>query len=402
MNPKDINELTIYKQGKVAGSIIRTDKGCDFIYDDAYLASGNNRDLAFNIPKTQKRHSVSGINLHTYFAGLLPEGLRLKAIIEHLKTSPDDLFSILAASGSDCIGDVSACPPGDSKYEPEKYRLKDIDFYVLFNKSITDKYNVFHSEGIPGIQSKISGSMISFPLSMRGEEKGYILKLNPADKPSLVENEYWTLMLAEKCGIKTNRTKIIHDKNKNKGLLVERFDRVFDRKSNCVIKVHQEDACQFLDKYPSEKYRLSVNLICDGIKELASAPVIDILTLLKVYVFSYITGNGDMHAKNISLVALKDGKQVTLSPAYDLVTTLIYGDRTMALKIDGKDDGITKKMIVEFAMRYGINELPVLKMIDNLVMMTDKNYAVLFNVPMEEKKRADLERTIKSRLKQFG
>jgi serine/threonine-protein kinase HipA len=86
--------------------------------------------------------------------------------------------------------------------------------------------------------------------------------------------------------------------------------------------LHQEDACQFLNRYPADKYRLSLREVADGLMELTTAPQIEILNLLRQYVFSYLIGNGDMHAKNISLQTLEDGT-ITLTPLYDLICTAI-------------------------------------------------------------------------------
>ena len=45
--------------------------------------------------------------IHPFFAGLLPEGVRLRALVRRVKTSEDDLLSLLVAAGADCIGDVA-------------------------------------------------------------------------------------------------------------------------------------------------------------------------------------------------------------------------------------------------------------------------------------------------------
>jgi serine/threonine-protein kinase HipA len=54
-----------------------------------------------------------------FFAGLLPEGARLVALITRLKTSAADEFSLLVAVGGDTIGDVRVLPEGAAPEEPE-------------------------------------------------------------------------------------------------------------------------------------------------------------------------------------------------------------------------------------------------------------------------------------------
>ena len=114
---------------------------------------------------------------------------------------------------------------------------------------------------------------------------------------------------------------------------------------------HQEDGCQILDKYPSEKYRISLNQIADKIMVLSTVAPITILELLKQYYFSYLLGNGDLHAKNVSLLQKNGSSFIELSPAYDIITTSIYKDYKMAIKINGRDDNIKLKTILDYANR---------------------------------------------------
>lgn len=51
--------------------------------------------------------------------------------------------------------------------------------------------------------------------------------------------------------------------------------------------------------------------------------------------FDYLSGNGDLHAKNLAI--MKDARgEWRVTTAYDLPSSAICGDRTMALAIDGK------------------------------------------------------------------
>jgi HipA-like protein len=94
-------EADVYRGEQLAGRIARTRHGSVFEYDHAY--SG---DVAFGLPRSRERFETHGVNLHTFFAGLLPEGLRLTALVRRVKSSADDLLSLLIAAGTDCVGDV--------------------------------------------------------------------------------------------------------------------------------------------------------------------------------------------------------------------------------------------------------------------------------------------------------
>jgi len=67
--------------------------------------------FSYCIPKNSSNIIITGDNLPPFFAGLLPEGRRLNALISKIKTSKDDLFSLFAAVGIDCIGDIYVKDP---------------------------------------------------------------------------------------------------------------------------------------------------------------------------------------------------------------------------------------------------------------------------------------------------
>lgn len=387
---KDISELKIYKNSEIVGVLRRTPRGCEFQLTSEFNAKTTEHYFSYCIKNNADPLVTNGDNLPPFFAGLLPEGRRLNALMKKLKTSEDDLFSLFAIVGSDCIGDIDT---GHSSpvLKQEMPKFNEVNFYNFFNETIDPECSIIDTKGLAGVQEKISASMISFPLNIAKKGKAYILKLNPPDKPNLIQNEFYCLELAKKCGFKIGKAKIVKDRDQNPGLLVERFDRTATQ------KLHQEDACQFLNRYPADKYRLSLKDIADRLMELTTAPQIEILNLLRQYVFSYLICNGDMHAKNISLQTLEDGT-ITLTPSYDLICTAIYGDYHMALKIDGRDANIRRKVIVAFAERYKISPKAIHSALDKLLEKFSKNYLSLFLIDIDEKKKTFLNEMILKRL----
>jgi serine/threonine-protein kinase HipA len=88
---------------------------------------------------------------------------------------------------------------------------------------------------------------------------------------------------------------------------------------------------------------------------------------------------------------------VQLTPAYDLISTTLYGDHKMALKLDGRDDRITRKSILTFGSRYGLTEKAIEHMLNKLFKAVQKNYPSLRNIPLPEKKQTHLERVLAKR-----
>lgn len=365
----------VYRGNVLAGKITRTVKGSVFEYDELYLEAADPRGgIAYNLSHSQRRHETFGVNLHTFFAGLLPEGLRLEALTRGIKTSRDDLLSILIACGTDCIGDVSVVPEGEALKElAPDIDVRNLDkssFAELFRKSISYENaneKSFDEITLPGIQDKISANLISFPVKAKRKNRAYILKLNPPDKPRLVENENFFLTMAGGCGIDTAGAKIVTDRDGRSGLLVERFDRNFISPVAPPEKAHQEDACQFLDRYPADKYtQVSCRMIAEGIERFCTAPVIEIAKFIKLVAFSYLIANGDLHAKNVSICTSRATGRTALTPAYDLLSTLPYGDNRMAIKFEGRDDNLRRSDFVGFGGRHGIRKHAIESILDQL------------------------------------
>ncbi|MCB0384894.1 MAG: HipA domain-containing protein [Bdellovibrionales bacterium] len=396
-SPKDIETLQVYKGKDLAGELRRTKKGCEFIYDKIFLSNPSDMGICFAMPKSQSSYRHDGVNLPPFFAGLLPEGLRLKALIKGLKTSEDDLFTLLAAIGDRCVGDVYVQRSGEIIPRPTPLKLSEVDFYQLFKDSLGVDVVQSTSEGLAGVQDKISAAMISFPLNIAKKDKAYILKLNPKGKNNLLQNELACLQLAKKCGLQVNKAKLVKDKNKNLGLLIERFDRRPSDQGGMEM-LHQEDACQLLDLYPADKYRISYRQIAEALEKYSTAPLLDLLALIQVYAFSYLIGNGDLHGKNVSLQRDHSNGRAQLTPFYDLICTYIYKDRKMALKLDGKDDNIKRKSLIQFGARHGLAQRAIEGMLDSMLEKFEKHHHLILE--FEGLMKADqslLKKMIKSR-----
>lgn len=355
--------LDVYRGNERAGSIERTKHGSVFTYDAAWVAAHPGQSIAFNLPATTARHETIGVNLHTFFAGLLPEGARLKAMVRRLKTSEDDLLTLLSASGADCIGDVSAVPSGDSPEGSSSPTvavdsLAEVEFAKLFAKSLTSRRS---EPTIPGVQEKISAAMISFPVV--GSAAAWILKLEPPAVPHLIANEAHFMGMARVAGIDVPDFRVVRDRVGAPGLLVERFDRVATEAG--IARLHQEDACQILDRYPADKYLLATSEVMNAL-EVCEAPLVAKTNLLRVIAFSYLIGNGDLHGKNVSVRTRPEGL-IELSPAYDLLSTFPYGDKRMALRLDARDDNLRRSHFVTFGARHGLRERAVSSMLDHLL-----------------------------------
>ncbi|MCB0360211.1 MAG: HipA domain-containing protein [Bdellovibrionales bacterium] len=117
-------------------------------------------------------------------------------------------------------------------------------------------------------------------------------------------------------------------------------------------------------------------------------------------VFSYLIANGNMHAKNVSVIA-KDGR-VVLTPAYDLVSTLPYGDQTMALKLEGRKTKLRVKDFVAWGKRGGLREAAIESTIRRVTDKIAPAIDELERIGLDEKKTDFLRRSIRERLDGLG
>lgn len=127
-----------------------------------------------------------------------------------------------------------------------------------------------------------------------------------------------------------------------------------------------EDAAQLLGIVPGDKYRVSAEDVCQAVMDAVQAPPIAAQNLYVQFLFAWLTGNGDLHAKNVSVLQGPDGRW-KISPIYDIPCTLVYGDKTLALSISGKTQGLKKTHWDEFAAWLGLNSRVVCKLNQTVV-----------------------------------
>jgi serine/threonine-protein kinase HipA len=323
----------------------------EFAYIRSWVANGG-RPVATTLPVSAQPVISPGGAVPAFFAGLLPEGRRLSALRRSVKTSADDELSLLLAVGSDPIGDVQVVPHG-ARPDRAGARLEVSSFAdVRFADLLAENDMVIDRVGIPGVQDKASLAMVNLPVAAAGES--YLLKLNPPEYRHLVENEAFFLARAARSRVRAARGRIVHDSEQVPGLVVTRFDRFRDDGS--VRALAAEDGCQVLGLHPEAKYRLSTEDVLGALVRQCAAPLPAGLEFLRQATFAYVTGNGDAHAKNYSIVADRSGRWAP-SPAYDLPSSYPYGDTTLALRVGGKNDGnITGARYVDLGRALGLTD----------------------------------------------
>lgn len=343
---KFVRGADVYKTGVLAGHLNRTGRGSVvFSYRPDYLAAGG-RAVAASLPLTMEPVEAPSGALPSFFSGLLPEGHRLTVLKEAVKTSLGDELSLLLAVGADVPGDVQIVPTGESPVEPRSLadtsHPEDLDFASLAE--------AIDPHGLPGVQSKASASMLTTPLALANRR--YLLKLDPPRHPHLVLNEAAHLTGAKALKIPVARHSVVLDRKGLPGLLVERFDRA---QGDGLLRLALEDAAQVLNLPPASKYAVSSEEVVLALAGLCKAKAVAVRNLYLQFVFAWLTGNGDLHAKNASVLEGRHGGWV-VAPIYDIPCTLLYGDDTMALTVAGRVKNLKTRHWQEFAANIGLPE----------------------------------------------
>ena len=352
---RDVRRARVLKAGVPVAWLSRVDGGVEFSYD----ASEPGPAVATSLPRAAPPVVTPGGALPPFFSGLLPEGRRLTALQRELKASADDELSLLLAIGSDVVGDVSVVPDGVELPAAEPAVRWSATATVDFSEL---RDGVMDRRGLPGVQDKVSAAMITLPAKALTREA--ILKLTPPEYPHLVENEAYFLGLARGAGLRVPRHRVIVDRHGERGLLIERFDRVGD-----VGRIAMEDGAQVLGRYPADKYATSTEEVARGLIGQCSARVAAAREILRMVTFAWLTGNGDLHAKNLAILAA--GPEWRIAPAYDVPSSLPYGDTTMALPISGRRDDISRKALLGLAKDLGVSAPAATRALDEMVKATE-------------------------------
>lgn len=219
---------------------------------------------------------------------------------------------------------------------------------------------------LTGVQPKLSLNLHkhegSNRLTIVGLWGDFIFKPQTDAYPELPENEDLTMHMAEAARIKVVPHSLIRLADGSLGYITRRIDRT--KKGE---KIDMEDMCQ-LTLHPTEyKYKSSCEQIAKTIAAYSSTPRLDLVNFMQVLLFSFVTGNNDMHLKNFSLYRPKALYQ--LSPAYDLLNVAIANTKDkeeMALSINGKKARIQLADFLKSSDTMGIEQRVTLGLIDGL------------------------------------
>jgi serine/threonine-protein kinase HipA len=155
---------------------------------------------------------------------------------------------------------------------------------------------------VTGVQPKLSLEIANGRTKIEPERftivglwGNYILKPPTPKYPQMPEVEDLTMHLAELSKIPTVPHSLIRMQSGTLAYITKRIDRT--KKG----KLHMEDMCQLTERLTEQKYDGSYEQIAKAILKYSSNPGLDVVNFFEQVLFSFLTGNADMHLKNFSL-----------------------------------------------------------------------------------------------------
>ena len=341
-----MRSLNVYVDHTLVGVLSEGNNLWVFEYDPAWIAWDRGFDLSPALARSTLRHEDGGTlrPVQWFFDNLLPEELLRKTVAREAGIKDDeDAFALLTYLGAESAGSLTLLAPGVPL--PEDLTLSELTNEAL-SQRIRGLPKQTLSKGAPKRMS-LAGAQHKMLVVLKGgalyEPVGatpstYILKPDHPDTstyPASVFNEFFTMRLAHAARLNVPVVEMRYVPEPV--YLIERFDRIVDKKSlrttdrltaPKVSRLHIIDACQLLNKDRTFKHSGATLEALAQVVGLTTNKLATRTGLFRWLVFNILVGNDDCHLKNLSFHVHPDG--IWLAPHYDLLCTGSYHTQTFA------------------------------------------------------------------------
>ena len=275
--------------------------------------------------------------------------------------------------------------------------------YTRDNMSELARQVIRTSASVTGVQAKMSldvnrgGKNEPAKFTIVGLWGKYIFKPQSGKYPCLPELEDLTMKMAEAARIRTARHTLIRLADGELGYLTLRMDRGVKGE-----KISMLDLCQLSNRLTEHKYYGTYQQLADTVKKYSSAPMLDVQRFWEIVLFSWITGNSDMHCKNFSLIDAGGG-EYALAPAYDLLAVLLADpqdkeEMAMSFAVGGEKNGFDRSTFMTAFAQSGIPAAVADKMIERMKGYLPIWQELIARSFLPEKMKADYYRLLDNRI----
>ncbi len=241
--------------------------------------------------------------------------------------------------------------------------------YSLDQMDELAKNVVERSVAVPGVQAKLSMSLVKETkeksdarLTVVGALGGNFIFKPPSDQfPEMPGNEHVTMRIAESFGIRVVPSSLIRLASGELSYITRRIDR-----TETGEKIHMLDMFQITEAF--DKYKSSMERIGKALESYSSNTLLDKIFYFELALFSFLTGNNDMHLKNFSMIESPSGW--VLAPAYDLLNVSIVNpedDEELALSLVGKKKKLKREHFEQLGTGLGLTDKQIQRVFNRMV-----------------------------------
>ena len=252
---------------------------------------------------------------------------------------------------------------------------------------------------LTGVQPKLSLHLNEHEgrqrLTIVGLWDGFICKPQTVQFAQMPETEDLTMHLAELAKIDVVPHTLMLMADNSLCYLTKRIDRLSTGE-----KVAMEDMCQLTERLTEHKYRSSYERIAKAIVQYSSMPKMDVTNFFEVVLFSWITGNNDMHLKNFSLFEPRDGN-IRLTPAYDLLNAAILNpkdDEELALTLNGKKKKLKRSDFMTSGLTMGVEQKTIERLVAKYVKLLPEMQKLIGNSFLNDELKDKYAELIRARI----
>lgn len=256
---------------------------------------------------------------------------------------------------------------------------------------------------LTGVQPKLSLHLNDHRgnkrLTIVGLWGGYICKPQTSQYEMLPEVEDLTMHLAETARIDVVPHTLMRMADNSLCYLTRRIDRTPDGK-----KMAMEDMCQLTERLTEHKYKSNYERIGKTILKHSSLPKMDVTNFFELILFSWLTGNNDMHLKNFSLYETP-GHLIRLSPAYDLLNATIINpkdDEEMALSLNGRKNKLQREDFIKSAGNLGIEPIVAERLINKYTRLVPTFETIIQNSFLSTELQEKYVRLLRERINRLS
>ncbi|KZN17088.1 MULTISPECIES: type II toxin-antitoxin system HipA family toxin [Pseudomonas] len=342
-----VDRLHVSVSGTTVGALGRGQSGVDSVFTYAQDALEENA-VSLTMPARLESYTWER-GVPPVFEMNLPEGSLRDELVRRFSKAVRgfDDFAMLAIVGPHQLGRMGIANTQNANERPPETSLADLLVHDGAQGLFDDLLHTYgRYSGVSGVQPKVlvrdSATTVD-RLTHRGATH-LVKSFRSQEYPELAANEYFCMRAALHSGLEVPKFEL---SERGKFLVVERFDL------NDKGYLGFEDFC-VLNAWPSRaKYDGSYEGAARQIKDFVSPALLNhaLESFFKIVALSSGLRNGDAHLKNFGVLYEHCGAdaQISLAPAYDIVTTSVYIKAdSMALLLGGSKAWPKYKMLMRF------------------------------------------------------